>query len=477
MGRSKRKGIRFVNRQFSDVVTAIEYIQEKQGIAGTTAREASSTISGSIGMVKAAWENLMSGLADPDADISELASNLVESVATVGENLLPAIEQFGAGFGEAMQVLAPKIISGIPTVISTVLPQLVSSAVNMISVLGQTLVSTAPQLMQVGMQLMQSLISGVQNNLPGMIATAMNALMSFSGKFREGAGKFIDLGLQLIKSIAEGIIQNIPTFIETVPTIVSNFANVINDNAPKVVSTGISILKSLALGIIQAIPVLIANLPKILKAIVDVFMAFQWLSLGRFAISGIAKGLRAAGGALKGAVMKPINAVKSTISGGFQAAKNKAVSMMEALRSGVANKINAARDVVKRVVDKIKGFFPLKAGKIFSGLKLPHFSVSGGKFPFGVAGKGSVPKWNVSWYKKAMDNPYMFSDATLIGAGEAGDEVLYGRNALMRDIREATGDSGRSVVFYNTFNIDGAKDPELYAQVLVKEMQMQMRMV
>ena len=73
---------------FSDVVTAIEYIQEKQGIAGTTAREASTTIAGSIGMVKAAWENLVSGLADPEADISTLVTNLVDSVKVAGKNLI-----------------------------------------------------------------------------------------------------------------------------------------------------------------------------------------------------------------------------------------------------------------------------------------------------------------------------------------------------------------------------------------------------
>jgi hypothetical protein len=73
------------------------------------------------------------------------------------------------------------------------------------------------------------------------------------------------------------------------------------------------------------------------------------------------------------------------------------------------------------VIEKIKSFFPIKFGNIFSGLKLPHFSVKGGKFPFGVGGKGSLPSWDVSWYK----NGGIFDKPTLLaGIGEAGPEAV-----------------------------------------------------
>lgn len=326
---------------------------------------------------------------------------------------------------------------------------------------------------------LKSAITSAKSSLPQLISTLMTGLMSFSGKFREGAGKFVDLGLQLIKSIADGIIKNIPTFIQTVPTIISNFAGVINDNAPKIIATGVSILKSLAAGIIKAIPVLIANMPKIIKAIIDVFMAFNWVSLGKFAINGIAKGLKAVGGALKSAVTKPINSVKTAITNGFKAAKDKAVSYMNALKDGVAKKINSARDTVKRAVDKIKGFFPLKVGKIFSGLKLPHFSVSG-KAPFGLGGKGSKPSISVSWYKKAYDEPYLFTNPTVVsglGFGDGvGDEMVYGKTSLMNDITEAMERGGGKTVIINNYNtINGAEDPETYMQKFVREMEVQMR--
>ena len=105
----------------------------------------------------------------------------------------------------------------------------------------------------------------------------------------------------------------------------------------------------------------------------------------------------------------------------------------------ITSPFTRARDGIKKAINKIKGFFPLRIGKIFSNLKIPKITVSGGKAPFGIAGKGSLPKFNVKWNDKAVNNPYMFSNATLFGAGETKDEILYGRTNLMRDIREASG--------------------------------------
>ena len=154
--------------------------------------------------------------------------------------------------------------------------------------------------------------------------------------------------------------------------------------------------------------------------------------------------------AIKNAIMKPVNAVKnavktnfttlkSTVTSVFTSIKTKATSIWNSIKSAITSPIETAKNTVKKAINKIKGFFPLSVGKIFSGLKLPHFNISGGKAPYGIGGFGTKPKISVSWYKKAMENPYLFSNATLFGAGEAGDEMLYGRNSLMNDIANATG--------------------------------------
>jgi len=318
-------------------------------------------------------------------------------------------------------------------------------------------------------------VEKAKEQLPQLISTVMNGLVSFSGKFREGAGKFVDLGLQLIKSIADGIIKNIPTFIQTVPTIVTNFAGVVNDNLPKIIATGVSILKSLVVGIIKAIPVLIANIPKIIKAIVEVFTAFGWGKIGMMAMRGIAKGLKAAGSALKSAVTSPVNSVKSTISSGFTAAKDKAVQIFQAMKDGIKKKIDSIRDTIKTWISKIKGMFPFNVGKIFGGsLKLPSIKVN--KKGDGSASTSSST--STRHFAKAMSTPYVFKRPTNFMAGEAGDEVLFGRKALMNDISNAVNDNnkGKTVIMNITNNISGADDPESYMKRFVHELELQMRM-
>ena len=115
-------------------------------------------------------------------------------------------------------------------------------------------------------------------------------------------------------------------------------------------------------------------------------------------------------------------------------------------------------------MEKIKGFFPIHFGKIFDGLKLPHFNVKGGEFPYGVAGKGSLPSFSIDWYRKAETQPYMFTDATLFGAGEHNDEILYGRRQLMRDIATASSANGGDITI-NVYGSNSMSVTELAAAV------------
>lgn len=131
-------------------------------------------------------------------------------------------------------------------------------------------------------------------------------------------------------------------------------------------------------------------------------------------------------------------AIRKSVVTAFTALKSKVISIWNGIKTAIVNPINSAKTTVQNAIKKIKSFFPLKIGKIFKGMKLPHFSVKGSA-PFGIGGKGTKPGISVKWYKKAMSEPYMFSNATLFGAGEKGDEMLYGRNALMNDIKNATG--------------------------------------
>lgn len=196
--------------------------------------------------------------------------------------------------------------------------------------------------------------------------------------------------------------------------------------------------------------------------------------------------------AVKNAVLSPIRSaqsiassiwskLKSSASSAFNSIKSTATSVWNGIKNAITRPIESAKNTVSGIMKKIKGIFPLRIGKIFSGLSLPHISVSGGKAPFGIGGKGSLPHFSVAWHRKAEDQPYMFTGATLFGAGEGTqDEMLYGKNSLMKDISTAVEGSsagGRQVVITNYITVDGAENPEQFAERFARKLKLDMRMV
>ncbi len=164
------------------------------------------------------------------------------------------------------------------------------------------------------------------------------------------------------------------------------------------------------------------------------------------------------------------NALKNNIVRIFNQVKSKVVSIWNSIKTAIVTPINAAVNTVKTAINKIKSI--INGAKLkLPHIKLPHFSISG-KFSLTPP---SIPKINVSWYRKAENDPYMFGNATLFGAGEHNDEILYGRAALMRDIREAAGGGGNTVTINVTVN--GADNPEDWARRLARQMQLEMRTI
>ena len=196
--------------------------------------------------------------------------------------------------------------------------------------------------------------------------------------------------------------------------------------------------------------------------------------------------------AVKNAVLSPIRSaqsiassvwskLKSSASSAFNSIKSTATSVWNGIKNAITRPIESAKNTVSGIMKKIKGIFPLRIGKIFSGLSLPHISVSGGKAPFGIGGQGSLPHFSVAWHRKAEDQPYIFTGATLFGAGEGTqDEMLYGKNSLMRDISTAVEGSsagGRQVIITNYITVDGAENPEQFADRFARKLKLDMRMV
>ena len=178
---------------------------------------------------------------------------------------------------------------------------------------------------------------------------------------------------------------------------------------------------------------------------------------------------------LKSRVVAIVNTVKSTVSTAFTTLKTKVSNTWKRIKSAITTPIESAKKTVSDAVDKIKGFFPISVGKIIGKITKPHIPSIGITWKNAKKGIFSVSYPSIHWNKKAMQNPYLFGNATLFGAGEAGDEVLYGRKALMRDISEVVGNNGGGQIIMNVYGSDGMSVNELASAVEHKLIQAQKR--
>ena len=281
------------------------------------------------------------------------------------------------------------------------------------------------------------------NLLPAIGNIVSNLPLAISTAIQTGVPLIIEQGKNLVSSLSTAIVTNGPELAASAANAIESFANYISENLPNIAAKGGELIGSLAQGIITHLPEIVGTIAKI--------GAFILKNLSKIATSM----LRAGFNILKGLV--------SGIKSGIGSLLGRA---MTSIKEAMTKPIETAKSTIKGIVDKIAGFFPLSVGRIFSNLKVPRININGGKAPFGIGGLGTRPSIKVSWNAKAMDNPYLFSNATLFGAGEKGDEMLYGRAALMRDIKEATSKGGGGVVV--NLNYDASDDANDLLRGLVR---------
>lgn len=239
---------------FANIVEAIHIVQTEMGITGTTALEASETISGSVASMKSAWQNLVTGIADENANFDVLISNFVESVGTAADNILPRIEKTLGGIGQLIEKLAPIIIEKLPSVVETVIPSLLSAAVQMVdSVVGITptlvgeivlaLIDSAPLLIESGIALIDSLIQAFTDSKDTLVDGAFQIINMLIVAIGDLLPDLVVLGGDLLISIIDGIIENLPTLVETALTLIEKLASGVTQYLPELSETLIGLLE------------------------------------------------------------------------------------------------------------------------------------------------------------------------------------------------------------------------------------------
>lgn len=336
----------------------VDYI-EMVGMQGYASREAADTIQGSVASMKGAWSNLLTGIADDNADFMELTGNFVDSVVAVGKNIIPRISVILGGISQLVSSASTTIIPMVITTITDNLPMLLQAAVTLVGALGQGIIDNLSAITQAAIDILFFLANGLIENLPTLIdgivqvtltivqmltspdfltqliETAILLIMTLAQGLIDAIPQLIaavpliignllaaiivelpniiQMGIDLLFALIDGIIKCIPELVAAVPTLIIAFINGIVNNLDKIILAGPQIIVSLITGIIGAIPELIAAVPRIIAAIADTIRNYDWGGIGKNIVRGLKNGIAGMWGNIKSWFSDKVNGLVSGV--------------------------------------------------------------------------------------------------------------------------------------------------------------------
>lgn len=336
----------------------VDYI-EMVGMQGYASREAADTIQGSVASMKGAWSNLLTGIADDNADFMELTGNFVDSVVAVGKNIIPRISVILGGISQLVSSASTTIIPMVITTITDNLPMLLQAAVTLVGALGQGIIDnlsaitqaaidilfflanalienlptlidgivqvtltivqtlTSPdfltQLIETAILLITTLAQGLIDAIPQLIAAVPLIIGNLLAAIIVELPNIIQMGIDLLFALIDGIIKCIPELVAAVPTLIIAFINGIVNNLDKIILAGPQLIVSLITGIIGAIPELIAAVPRIIAAIADTIRNYDWGGIGKNIVRGLKNGIAGMWGNIKSWFSDKVNGLVSGV--------------------------------------------------------------------------------------------------------------------------------------------------------------------
>lgn len=408
----KLTGQKYDISSFADITQAIHAIQTQMDITGTTAKEASTTISGSWGSLKAAFQNVLVGLTTGGDMFDQSLDALINTAVTFGQNIIPAIKGALSGIGYLIEGLAPVIGETIPPLINDLAPTLANSAVslilslvngltqnatqfseclsNMIIVAVAGISTVVPQLLDAASKIVSNLMQGLTNSMPQIVNGAVTLVEGLVNGLVNNIPLLIMGAVQLVASLANGLIANLPRIIDAGVNLITGIVSASYSMMPQIIQNGMQLVVNLAVGLVRAIPQLIAALPRITGAIVKGFKSVNWFDLGLQLIKSIWEGIKSIGsemwngvkektselwGGVKNVVSEKLNNIKSAYDahgGGLKGATFAAIEgVKEYYRTGydAINQLTGGKlgEVVNAVGEKmevVKGKFSEAFGNV-----------------------------------------------------------------------------------------------------------------
>ena len=292
----------------SDILDILEKAADQYGVLGKTAKEAMKTIQGSTKATKAAWTNLVTGIADDNADFDKLVNDFVDSVSAMLDNLIPRILIAIEGLGELMPKLIEVLMNHLPEIIQTGqnilnallqgivenIPQMAATITQVILSLVDFITQNLPMILQAGITILLELIKGITEALPELIPIMVQVIMDMVNILLDNIDEIIECGIELLVALTEGIMNALPQLIARLPEIIIKIVSKLIELAPQLLSAALRIILALAEGLIKFIPEIISRIPQIIKSMVNAFKqgVGDFANIGKNLMNGLWDGIK-----------------------------------------------------------------------------------------------------------------------------------------------------------------------------------------
>lgn len=265
----KLSGQKFDLSSYADIVDAIHVVQTEMGITGTTAKEASETISGSLASAKSAWSNLVTGIADDDADFNTLMDNFVGSVTTAADNIAPRIGIALNGVAKLIKEIVPVAMQYIPQIITEFLPTIADAAVGIVTSIGTAIFDNIDQILEFGQQMLDSLLEGITSNVGNISGPVTEIITKFGNFILENLPEIIMAGIDILVALAQGFVKSIPELATAATKAIIELAAYLisAENIEKIIRLGADLIDALSEGIENVVEELVSVGEDIIESI------------------------------------------------------------------------------------------------------------------------------------------------------------------------------------------------------------------
>ena len=486
---------------FSDIVTAIELVQEKNGIAGTTAKEAQTTIQGSLNMTKMAWENLLVAFGNTEVEgyldnVGEAVDSFVSSAKVAFENILPVVEKALEGIAQAIQTVIPIISAELPTMIETLLPSLITSATSLVSGLVNSLPTILTVLIEAIPTILSTLATAIDWSTFGTtLITSFTTVFDTVNTWLQSLlpSQFTQQGADAISNMATGIVNSLGTLTASLGSLLGSAIELIISYLPQFLTTAVELVGQMALGIVNNLPTFITSLTDLIARGIDTLMQNlpQFLAKGGEMIVKLATGIANNIPSIVSAILNGITKLISTLTSNLPQFMTKGGEIVGKLATGITGSVYKVAQAIVQVTEKIiSGVKSLPSQMLQWGKDMIQSLINGIKSMIGSVGSAIsgvaskiksfihfsepdegplsnfhtyAPDMMKTFAKGITDNAYLLDDAFNDSLGFAKDGIQTSMNVDANVVGSASA-LGNSIVM-NIYASDGMDVNELAQKV------------